>query len=38
MYDTFKLSGKRTITGQNSGKFLINTEGVISNILEESLR
>ena len=22
MYDTFKLSGKRTIAGQNSGKFL----------------
>ncbi len=21
MYDTFKLSGKRTLTGQNSGKF-----------------
>ena len=21
MYNTFKLSGKRTITGQNSGKF-----------------
>jgi len=21
MYDTFKLSGKRTLAGQNSGKF-----------------
>jgi len=38
VYNTFKLSGKRNIAGQNSGKFLINTEGVISNILEKSLR
>jgi len=38
MYDTFKLSGKRTIAGQNFGKFFNKHRRGNFRFLEKSLR